>query len=118
MLCKPLFLYVGMGEINAVQDRLQATQQFRDGAWWVVPLHSSVDSATQRTAFHVPPSGVRKIVLATNIAETSLTIPDVVCVVDSGKLKVRAYCVVIATAELPAASAVIIPASLGGRHQL
>ena len=93
MLCPPLFLYVGMGEINAVQDRLQATQQFRDGAWWVVPLHSSVDPATQRTAFHVPPSGVRKIVLATNIAETSLTIPDVVCVVDSGKLKVRAYCV-------------------------
>ncbi len=36
----------------------------------------------------MPPSGVRKIVVATNIAETSLTIPDVTIVIDSGKLKV------------------------------
>ena len=80
-----------MGEINAVQDRLQATQTFRDGIWWVIPLHSSVDSETQKTAFDVPPHGVRKIVLATNIAETSLTIPDVVCVIDCGKLKVNKH---------------------------
>ena len=39
----------------------------------------------------VPPSGVRKVVLATNIAEASLTIPDVVFVVDSGKLKEKRY---------------------------
>ena len=38
----------------------------------------------QRQAFRRPPSGVRKVVLATNIAETSLTIEDVVYVVDSG----------------------------------
>ena len=35
--------------------------------------------------------GVRKIVVATNIAETSLTIPDVVYVVDSGRQKSRQY---------------------------
>ena len=39
----------------------------------------------------VPPSGVRKVVLATNIAEASLTIPDVVFVVDTGKLKEKRY---------------------------
>lgn len=39
----------------------------------------------QRQAFRVPPRGVRKVVLATNIAETSLTIEDVVYVVDAGK---------------------------------
>lgn len=38
----------------------------------------------QRQAFRVPPRGVRKVVLATNIAETSLTIEDVVWVVDAG----------------------------------
>lgn len=42
-------------------------------------------------AFKRPPSGVRKVVLATNIAETSLTIEDVVYVVDSGKLKERRH---------------------------
>ena len=39
----------------------------------------------------MPPAGVRKVVLATNIAEASLTIPDVVFVVDSGKLKEKRY---------------------------
>lgn len=38
----------------------------------------------QRQAFRVPPRGTRKVVLATNIAETSLTIEDVVFVVDAG----------------------------------
>ena len=45
----------------------------------------------QRCAFLRPPAGVRKVVVATNIAETSLTIEDVVVVVDSGKLKERRF---------------------------
>lgn len=39
----------------------------------------------------MPPAGVTKVVLATNIAEASLTIPDVVTVIDSGKLKEKRY---------------------------
>ena len=54
----------------------------------VLPLHSSVSPQEQRRVFERPPGGTRKVVLATNIAETSLTIEDVVYVVDSGKLKV------------------------------
>jgi HrpA-like RNA helicase len=45
----------------------------------------------QRQAFEATPRGLRKVVLATNIAETSLTIEGVVYVVDSCYVKQRAY---------------------------
>ncbi|RQM10093.1 hypothetical protein DD237_005043 [Peronospora effusa] len=50
-------------------------------------LHSRLSPQEQRRAFMTPPHGKRKLVLATNIAETSLTIEDVVFVVDCGKSK-------------------------------
>ncbi len=78
----------GIGEISSLQERLSSTAKYRQGQHWVIPLHSSVSPADQRQAFKRPPEGVRKIVIATNIAETSLTIEDVVYVVDCGKLKV------------------------------
>ena len=81
-------LRAGIGEISSLQERLSSTAQYRQGKHWVIPLHSSVSPADQRQAFKRPPAGVRKTVIATNIAETSLTIEDVVYVVDSGKLKV------------------------------
>lgn len=78
----------GIGEISSLQERLSSTAKYRQGQQWVIPLHSSVSPGDQRQAFKRPPDGVRKIVIATNIAETSLTIEDVVYVVDCGKLKV------------------------------
>lgn len=78
----------GIGEISSLQERLSSTAKYRQGHHWVIPLHSSVSPGDQRQAFKRPPEGVRKIVIATNIAETSLTIEDVVYVVDCGKLKV------------------------------
>ena len=53
-------------------------------------LHSSV-SQTQQSVFDAVPVGCRKIILATNIAETSVTIPDVQHVVDAGKLREKQY---------------------------
>ncbi|EEB99281.1 hypothetical protein MPER_01068, partial [Moniliophthora perniciosa FA553] len=41
--------------------------------------------------FEPPPEGIRRIILSTNIAETSVTIPDVVYVVDTGRLKEQRY---------------------------
>ena len=57
------------------------------GRFRIIALHSVLSSREQAAAFSTPPAGVRKIVIATNIAETGITIPDVSFVVDSGKVK-------------------------------
>jgi len=41
--------------------------------------------------FDRPPSQQRKVILATNIAETSITVDDVVYVIDAGKIKVKSF---------------------------
>lgn len=55
------------------------------------PVHSNIPMMDQKAIFQQPPVGVRKIVLATNIAETSITINDIVHVVDSGLHKEERY---------------------------
>lgn len=76
----------GIAEIRQVNDMLCGHPRFAKG-WRVFPLHSTFSSEDQQAAFEVPPHGTRKIVLATNIAETGITIPDVTCVIDTGKHK-------------------------------
>ncbi|QIW99610.1 hypothetical protein AMS68_005128 [Peltaster fructicola] len=76
----------GIAEIRQLNDMLVGHPSFSRG-WQVYPLHSSFSSEDQQAAFLVPPQGTRKIVLATNIAETGITIPDVTCVIDTGKHK-------------------------------
>lgn len=74
----------GIGEIRQLNDMLLGHPAF-SANWYVYPLHSTIASEDQEAAFLVPPEGTRKIVLATNIAETGITIPDVTCVIDAGK---------------------------------
>ncbi|KAK4154051.1 P-loop containing nucleoside triphosphate hydrolase protein [Chaetomidium leptoderma] len=74
----------GIAEIRTVNDMLLGDRSFADN-WLVYPMHSSIASEEQEAAFLIPPPGMRKIVLATNIAETGITIPDVTCVIDTGK---------------------------------
>lgn len=78
-----------MAEISAVLERLAASAHFSRGRHRLLPLHSAISPQQQRAAFEVPPKGVRKIVLATNIAETSVTVEDVVYVIDSGRHRER-----------------------------
>uniref|UniRef100_A0ACD5Y679 Uncharacterized protein n=1 Tax=Avena sativa TaxID=4498 RepID=A0ACD5Y679_AVESA len=58
---------------------------------WTTPIYSSLPSEQQMNAFKPAPAGTRKIVLATNIAETSVTIPGIKYVIDPGMVKARAY---------------------------
>lgn len=55
------------------------------------PLHASLTPAEQRKVFPSPPKGVRKVIASTNVAETSITIADVVAVIDTGRVKETRY---------------------------
>ncbi|KAJ1977858.1 ATP-dependent RNA helicase [Dimargaris verticillata] len=57
----------------------------------VCPLYAALPPAQQAQAFAPAPSGSRKVILATNIAETSITLPGIRYVVDTGVHKVRGY---------------------------
>ncbi|XP_010140557.1 PREDICTED: probable ATP-dependent RNA helicase DHX37, partial [Buceros rhinoceros silvestris] len=58
---------------------------------YVLPLYSLLAPEKQAKVFTAPPPGTRLCVVATNVAETSLTIPGIKYVVDSGKVKKRFY---------------------------
>lgn len=70
----------GVGEITRTLDRLAGL----GGAVDVLPLYGALDPVAQRAALKPAPAGRRKVILATSIAETSLTIDGVRIVVDSG----------------------------------
>lgn len=57
----------------------------------VHPLHASLPSADQARVFRPPPPRTRRLILATNIAETSLTLPGVRTVIDAGVAKEKRY---------------------------
>jgi len=69
-----------------IQD---AARALASGAWPVFPLHGGLDADEQDRA--LAPIGGPRIVLATNLAETTVTVPDVTAVVDTGVQKVARY---------------------------
>ncbi len=79
----------GQGEIRRVAETLGARIKRPDVD--IAPLYGALDSRTQDLAVAPSPAGRRKIVLATSIAETSLTIEGVRVVVDSGLMRVPVY---------------------------
>lgn len=87
-----LIFLPGWDDINQTRGRLFSSSYFRDSSKYVIhSLHSMVPSAEQKKVFKQPPAGVRKIILSTNIAETAVTIDDVVYVIDSGRMKEKSY---------------------------
>jgi ATP-dependent RNA helicase HrpB len=79
----------GAAEIRRTQNFL--SERVHDAAIEIVPLFGALDASVQDRAIAPAPKGRRKVVLATSIAETSLTIEGVRIVVDSGVARVPRY---------------------------
>lgn len=72
---------------HALEDHLAARRVL--GGWEVVPLFARLSAAEQQRIFH--PGHARRLILATNIAETSLTVPRIRYVIDSGLARVSRF---------------------------
>ncbi|THD26093.1 ATP-dependent RNA helicase DHX36 [Fasciola hepatica] len=84
--------------IGGIKDTIRGLRQLNPQLYGeysrrvrIYPLHSQLATSRQRGLFEVPGPGQRKIVVSTNIAETSVTIEDVVHVIDCGRIKVTDY---------------------------
>ncbi|XP_020259877.1 DExH-box ATP-dependent RNA helicase DExH1 [Asparagus officinalis] len=87
-----LVFLTGWDEISKLLEKIKANTLLGNSSrFLVLPLHGSMPTVNQREIFDRPPSNMRKIVLATNIAESSITIDDVVYVIDCGKAKETSY---------------------------
>lgn len=87
-----LVFLTGWDDISKLLDKVKANNYLGDsGKFLVLPLHGSMPTINQREIFDSPSPAKRKIVLATNIAESSITIDDVVYVIDCGKAKETSY---------------------------
>jgi len=80
----------GQAEIRRVAEQLGEALGGRSDVR-LCPLHGELELSAQRAAIEPAPAGLRKVVLATNIAETSLTIDGVRVVVDAGLARVPRF---------------------------
>lgn len=79
----------GIGEIRRVETILQEGEVGRHGDVAVMPLHGTLPAAAQDAALR--PGTTRRVILATSIAETSLTVPGVRVVIDGGRIRVPRF---------------------------
>ncbi|XP_064390174.1 probable ATP-dependent RNA helicase DHX34 isoform X2 [Halichondria panicea] len=85
-----LIFLSGMNEISTLMEEAK-TYATQTQHWIILPLHSALSIEEQDRVFDVAPDGVRKCIISTNIAETSVTIDGVRFVVDSGKVKEMSF---------------------------
>lgn len=87
-----LVFMTGWEDISCLRDQVKAHPLLGDpNRVLLLTCHGSMATAEQKLIFEKSPPNVRKIVLATNMAEASITINDVVFVVDCGKAKETTY---------------------------
>lgn len=96
MSCNLFFgnLDKGQDEIETAQENLQETALAlgnKVAELIICPIYANLPSDMQAKIFEPTPEGARKVVLATNIAETSITIDGVVFVIDPGFVKQNSY---------------------------
>ncbi|XP_076470144.1 putative ATP-dependent RNA helicase DHX35 isoform X2 [Babylonia areolata] len=89
-----LVFLTGMEEVDRVVRMLiEEAKKLKkeDLKMTVLPMHGSLPASEQMRVFQKPPHHSRKVVVATNIAETSITINGIVYIVDCGFVKLKAY---------------------------
>src|SRR4029077_3839768 len=72
-----------------IRDAMETLRRRQLKGVELLPLYARLSNAEQDRVFH--PGGARRVVLATNVAETSLTVPRIHYVVDAGQARVKRY---------------------------
>ncbi|ELP90003.1 helicase, putative, partial [Entamoeba invadens IP1] len=88
--CVLIFL-PGIFEITNLQREILSTPELTSKSLKIDLMHSTIPLQQQKEAFTVAPKNVWKFVLATNIAETSVTIPDAKYLIDTGLVRLMSY---------------------------
>lgn len=110
-----LVFLTGQEEIEACQENLQETARALGNKikeLIICPIYAGLPSDMQAKIFEPTPDGARKVVLATNIAETSITIDGVVFVIDPGFVKQNSY-----NPRTGMSSLIIVPCSRASANQ-
>ncbi|KAF7307663.1 putative PRP2-RNA-dependent ATPase of DEAH box family [Mycena kentingensis (nom. inval.)] len=110
-----LVFLTGQEEIEACNENLQETSRAlgnKIAELIICPIYANLPSEMQAKIFEPTPEGARKVVLATNIAETSITIDGVVFVIDPGFVKQNSY-----NPRTGMSSLVVVPCSRASANQ-
>ena len=113
-----LVFLTGQEDIEAVAEALGTVTRALAGSGskmaelLVTPIYAALPSEMQARIFAQTPKGARKVVLATNIAETSITIDGILFVIDSGLVKQKTY-----QARSGLESLVVVPCSQAAANQ-
>ena len=81
----------GWDEIKAATELIRKSTTYNEDTMKIMPLHSSVPQEEQQAVFTPAKEGTMKIILSTNIAESSVTIDDVLSVIDAGLVREMSY---------------------------